>query len=273
MRQTFEDQADPSFGTLHLPLIRDAVERQGLDGFLIPHEDEHQNEYLPEANDRLAWATGFTGSAGAAVVLKDKAAIFVDGRYSLQVRDQVDVNLFEIRDLVEGGVPAWLESQLVAGQVIGYDPRLHSPDALERLRTAAGKAGATLKAVEPNPLDQAWGKARPAQPEAPVVPHPTEFSGEDSASKRARLGEALTRQGADAAVLTAPASIAWLFNVRGGDVIRSPLPLDQAILNADGSARLFLDPAKVTPDLPAWLGNEVRLETPGDLPQALAELR
>ncbi|MGZ5985618.1 MAG: aminopeptidase P family protein, partial [Caulobacteraceae bacterium] len=273
MRQTFEDQADPSFGTLHLPLIRDAVERQGLDGFLIPHEDEHQNEYLPEANDRLAWATGFTGSAGAAVVLKDKAAIFVDGRYSLQVRDQVDVNLFEIRDLVEGGVPAWLESQLVAGQVIGYDPRLHSPDALERLRTAAGKAGATLKAVEPNPLDQAWGKARPAQPEAPVVPHPTEFSGEDSASKRARLGEALTRQGADAAVLTAPASIAWLFNVRGGDVIRSPLPLAQSIMMADGSAQLFLDPAKVTPDLPAWLGNQVTLQPPDALPSVLKELK
>ncbi|MGZ3364533.1 MAG: aminopeptidase P family protein [Caulobacteraceae bacterium] len=273
MRQTFEDQADPSFGTLHLPLIRDAVERQGLDGFLIPHEDEHQNEYLPEANDRLAWATGFTGSAGAAVVLKDKAAIFVDGRYSLQVRDQVDVNLFEVRDLVDGGVPAWLESALVAGQVIGYDPRLHSPDALERLRTAAGKAGATLKAVEPNPLDQAWGKARPAQPEAPVVPHPTEFSGEDSASKRARLGEALTRQGADAAVLTAPASIAWLFNVRGGDVIRSPLPLAQSIMMADGSAQLFLDPAKVTPDLPAWLGNQVTLQPPDALPSVLKELK
>ncbi|HEY4030208.1 MAG TPA: aminopeptidase P family protein [Caulobacteraceae bacterium] len=272
MRQTFEDHADPSFGTLHLPLIRQAVERQGLDGFLIPHEDEHQNEYLPEANDRLAWATGFTGSAGAAVVMKDKAAIFVDGRYTLQVRDQVDLNLFEIRDLVDGGVPGWLENELVAGQVIGYDPRLHSPDSLERLRIAAQKAGASLKAVAPNPLDQAWGQARPAQPEAPVVAHPVKFSGEDSASKRGRLGEALAKQGADAAVLTAPASIAWLFNVRGGDVIRSPLPLSQAILMADGSARLFLDPAKVTADLPAWLGNQVTLETPDRLPAALADL-
>src|ERR1700712_421063 len=110
MRQTFQDQADPSFGALHLPLIRDAVARQGLDGLLIPHEDEHQNEYLPDANDRLAWATGFTGSAGAAVVLADKAAVFVDGRYTLQVRDQVDQGVFEIRDLVEGGVPAYLET-------------------------------------------------------------------------------------------------------------------------------------------------------------------
>src|SRR5215475_8674458 len=126
MRQTFDESTDPSFGPKHTPLIRRAMADQGLDGFLIPHEDEHQNEYLPAANDRLAWATGFTGSAGAAVILKDKAAIFVDGRYTLQVRDQVDESLFEIRDLVDGGVPAWLESQLVAGQVIGYDPRLHS---------------------------------------------------------------------------------------------------------------------------------------------------
>jgi Xaa-Pro aminopeptidase len=273
MRQTFQDQADPSFGTLHLPLIREAVARQGLDGLLIPHEDEHQNEYLPDANDRLAWATGFTGSAGAAVVLAEKAAVFVDGRYTLQVRDQVDLDLFEVRDLVEGGVPAYLESELKPGQVIGYDPRLHSPDALHRLRTAAEKAGATLKSVAANPLDQAWGAARPAQPQAPVVPHPLDFAGEDSAAKRARVGAALAAQGADAAVLTAPSSIAWLFNVRGGDVIRSPLPLSQTILRRDGSARLFLDPAKVTPELPAWLGNQVTLENPEVLPAALAELK
>ena len=273
MRQTFHDQADPSFGTLHLPLIREAVQRQGLDGFVIPHEDEHQNEYLPEANDRLAWATGFTGSAGAAVVLKDKAAVFVDGRYTLQVRDQVDLNLFEVRDLVDGGVSAWLEDALTAGQVLGYDPRLHSPDALDRLKRAAEKAGASLRAVADNPLDQAWGKARPGQPQAPIVAHPLEFSGEDSAAKRARIGADLDRQGADAAVLTAPASIAWLFNIRGGDVIRSPLPLGQAILMQDGSARLFLDPAKVTEGLPAWLGNQVTLEPPEALAGALAGLK
>jgi Xaa-Pro aminopeptidase len=273
MRQTFEDHADPSFGTLHLPLIREAAARQGLDGFLIPHEDEHQNEYLPEANDRLAWATGFTGSAGAAVVLKDKAAVFVDGRYTIQVRDQVDLSLFEVRDLVEGGLTAWLESELKTGQVVGYDPRLHSPDSLDRLKKAAEKAGASLKAVEANPLDQAWGGARPAQPQAPVVPHPLDYAGEDSAAKRARLGEALAQQGAGAAVITAPAGLAWLFNIRGGDVIRSPLPLGQAILAPDGSAQLFLDPAKVTEDLPAWLGNQVALQPPEALPAAIAALK
>ena len=273
MRQSFDEHTDPSFGSRHLPLIRKAMAEQGLDGFLVPHEDEHQNEYLPEANDRLAWATGFTGSAGAAVILKDKAAVFVDGRYTLQVRDQVDQSLFELRDLVDGGVAAYLESSIGKGQAIGFDPRLHSPDALAHLRAAAARAGGELKPVSANPLDLAWGAARPAQPRAPVVPHPLEFAGEDSASKRARVGQGLAHDGADAAVITAPASIAWLFNIRGGDVIRSPLPLGQAVLNADGTARLFLDPAKTTPELPAWLGNQVTLEPPDALPSALAELK
>jgi Xaa-Pro aminopeptidase len=272
MRQTFDETTDPAFGRRHTPLIRAAMARQALDGFLVPHEDEHQNEYLPEANDRLAWATGFTGSAGAAVILKDKAAIFVDGRYTLQVRDQVDTTLFEVRDLVEGGVPAYLGEVARPGWTIGYDARLHSPESLERIGAAARRAGASLKAVSINPLDEAWGESRPPQPRAPVTPHPLEFSGEDSKDKRARLGQHLEALGAKAAVITAPASIAWLFNVRGGDVIRSPLPLGQAILSADGSARLFLDPAKVSPDLPAWLGNTVSLERPEDLAKALADL-
>ena len=273
MRQTFNETTDRSFGPRHVPLIRQAMARQGLDGFLVPHEDEHQNEYLPAANDRLAWATGFTGSAGAAVILKDKAAVFVDGRYTLQVRDQVDEGVFEIRDLVEGGVPAYLETATGRGQTIGYDPRLHSPDALSRLKDAAEKSGATLTPVNDNPLDLAWGQARPAQPAAPIVPHPLAYAGEDSTAKRARIGAALTARGADAAVLTSPASLAWLFNIRGGDVIRSPLPIGQAILHSDGSARIFLDPVKVTAELPAWLGNQVRLETPDDLGQAIAELK
>src|SRR6185503_12857789 len=168
MRQTFDESTDRSFGPRHVPLIRKAMADQGLDGFVVPHENEH----LPAANDRLAWATGFTGSAGAAVILKDKAAIFVDGRYTLQVRDQVDQGVFEIRDLVEGGVPAYLETAAPKGGVIGYDPKLHSPDALDKLKTAAAKAGAELRPVTPNPLDAAWGATRPPQPTAPVVPHP-----------------------------------------------------------------------------------------------------
>jgi Xaa-Pro aminopeptidase len=272
MRQTFDETTDRGFGPRHVPLIRKAMADQGLDGLIVPHEDEHHNEYLPAANDRLAWATGFTGSAGAAVILKDRAAVFVDGRYTLQVRDQVDDAVFEVRDLVEGGVPAYLESATAAGEIIGYDPRLHSPEALDRLKSAAAKTGADLRPVSPNPLDAAWGRERPAQPVAPVHPHALDYAGEASAEKRARVGKAIQAQGADAAVLTAPASIAWLFNIRGGDVIRSPLPLSQAVLNSDGTARLFLDPAKVTEDLPAWLGNQVSLEPPSALAGALGEL-
>jgi Xaa-Pro aminopeptidase len=273
MRQTFDDHADPSFGSKHLPLIREELRKQGLDGFLIPHEDEHQNEYLPDANERLSWATGFTGSAGAAVVMADKAAVFVDGRYTLQVKAQIDSKLFEARDLVEGGVPLYLESETRSGQVVGYDPRLHSPDALGWLKIAAAKSGVTLKAVNDNPVDAAWAAARPKQPEAPITPHPVEFSGEESADKRARVGADVAKAGADAAVLTAPSSIAWLFNVRGGDVIRSPLPIGQAILNKDGTAELFLDPVKVTEGLPAFLGNQVTLSRPDDLPAALQALK
>src|SRR5437763_9312109 len=132
MRQSFDETADPSFGPRHTPLIRRAMAEQALDGFLVPHEDEHQNEYLPAANDRLAWATGFTGSAGAAVILQDKAAVFVDGRYTIQARDQVDPSTFEIRDRVEGSVPAYLAEAAKPGWTIGYDPKLHSPEALER---------------------------------------------------------------------------------------------------------------------------------------------
>jgi len=271
MRQSFDETTDPSFGARHLPLLRARLAEQGLDGFLVPHEDEHQNEYLPEANDRLAWLTGFTGSAGAAVVLTDRAAVFADGRYTVQVRAQVDAGQFEILGLEGEGVSAYL-AKAPQGAVIGFDPRLHSPESLATLRKAAASAGATLKPVEANPLDAAWGADRPAQPQAPVVPHEDRHSGESHAAKRARIGAAIAAAGADAAVLTAPSSIAWLFNVRGGDVIRSPLPLGQAIVKADGTAELFLDPAKVTNQLPAWLGDDVVLKPSDALDAALDAL-
>lgn len=269
MRQTFDESTDPAFGARHLPLLRARMAEQGLDGFLVPHEDEHQNEYLPEANERLAWISGFTGSAGAAVVLSDRAAIFTDGRYTVQVRAQTDGDLFERVDLA--ALPDWLEGAPV-GSVIGYDPRLHSPDALSVLRRAVLKAGGELRAVDANPLDLAWGDDRPAQPSAPVAPHEDRYAGESHADKRTRIGRAVAQAGADVVLLTAPASIAWLFNIRGGDVIRTPLPLAQAILEADGRARLFLDPRKVTNELPGWLGDAVSIEDPDGLPIALDAL-
>lgn len=271
MRQTFDETTSPAFGEKHLPLLRARMAEQGLDGFLVPHEDEHQNEYLPDANERLAWISGFSGSAGAGAVLKDRAAVFADGRYTVQVKAQVDPKQFEILDLENNGLARWLEGA-PKGAVIGYDPRLHSPDALTGLKAAAVKAGAELKPVDVNPLDQAWAD-RPPQPMAQVVPHADRYSGETAAAKRARIGKAIADKGADAAILTAPSSIAWLFNVRGGDVIRTPLPLAQAVVEADGSARLFIDPRKVSNELPGWLGDQVRVESPEALEEALEDLK
>jgi Xaa-Pro aminopeptidase len=270
--QTYDEPGGPALGRKHLPRLRKALKAAGLDGFIVPHEDEWQNEYVPAAYDRLAWATGFTGSAGAAVVFANEAAIFTDGRYTLQVRAQVDGDLFAYRDLVDGGPAAYLRERAPKGARIGFDPKLHSPDSLDRLRAAAEAAGAELMPVARNPIDEIWDD-RPALPAARVAPHPEQYAGESAGSKRHRLGESLVKDQADAVVITSPASIAWLFNVRGGDVSRSPLPLSEAILRADGTADLFLADEKISPELRQWLGNEVALRPSSDLAPALGELR
>lgn len=243
----------------NLPRLRDVLQAAGLDGFYVPHDDEYQNEYLPAANERLAWVTGFTGSAGAAIILADRAAVFVDGRYTVQAEDQVPEDLFERLGLPEPGPFGWLGDQSLTGKTLGYDPRLVSPNEAQRLADAAAKAGAILKAVDENPIDRAWA-GRPAQPLSPVIPHPLTHSGRDSADKRREIGDGLAGRGADATVLTSPASLAWLFNIRGGDVARSPLPLGRAILRKDATATLFLDPRKVSQDLAAHLGEGVDLQ-------------
>ncbi len=187
MFQTYDDHGGPALGRAHLPVLRRALARLKLDGFIVPHEDEYQNEYVPPAYDRLAWLTGFTGSAGAAVVFADEAAIFTDGRYTLQTRDQVDGDLFGYRDLVEGGPAAYIRERAKPGMRIGYDPRLLSPDTLEKYKAAAGAAGAELIAASPNPIDSEW-QDRPAIPMAPVLPHsldmPRSSSGQAQAARR-----------------------------------------------------------------------------------------
>jgi len=269
--QTYDDPGGPALGRKHLPRLRKALKAAGLDGFIVPHEDEWQNEYVPPAYDRLAWTTGFTGSAGAAIVLAEEAAIFVDGRYTLQVRAQVDGELFQYKDLIDGGPAAYLRERAPRGAKIGYDPKLHSPDSLEKLKGAAEAAGATLVPVTRNPIDEIWDD-RPPLPAARVEPHPETYAGESAASKRHRLGEGLSKEGADAAIITSPASIAWLFNIRGGDVARTPLPLGEAILRSDGTADLFLADQKVSLELKQWLGNEVAVRPSDDLPSALRDL-
>jgi Xaa-Pro aminopeptidase len=272
MRQTYEVIGGPAVGRASLPLLRATLKSMELDGLFIPHDDEYQNEYLPACYERLAWATGFTGSAGAAFVFQKSAIVFVDGRYTLQVKQQLAPKMFEVGDFIDPGPFGWLAKQMLAGLKIGYDPRVISPDSLEKLTDAAKKAGAELVATETNPIDVAWTD-RPAEPLAQVVPHDIAYSGESSSSKRARLGKILQDQRIDAAIITSPASIAWLFNIRGGDVSRTPLPLGRAFLYADGQAELFLNPSKVGAELGAHLGNEVSLRSANELERRMAKLQ
>jgi Xaa-Pro aminopeptidase len=251
--------------------LRRELAGRGFDGFVVPRSDEHQGEYVPPRGQRLAWLTGFTGSAGVAIVLRDKAAIFVDGRYTLQAAQQVDAAAFDIRHLVDEPPARWLETALTAGAVLGYDPWLHTPHDVARLRAAVEKAGATLRAVADNPLDRVW-LDQPAAPLAPVVPHEERFAGESAQSKRTRIGRALAEAGAAAAVLTMPESIAWLLNIRGGDVPHTPLPLSFAILRADGAVTLFIDRHKLAPGLDRHLGNAVTVMPPDALGPALDAL-
>jgi Xaa-Pro aminopeptidase len=254
-----------------LKLLRDRLATDGLAGFIVPRADEHQGEYVPLRGQRLAWLTGFTGSAGAAAVLQDRAAIFVDGRYTLQAGAQVDTQAYEIHHLIDEPPASWLAGTAAKGDAIGYDPWLHTPQEVERLKAGFERAGATLRAVERNPLDQVWD-ARPAAPLAPVFAQPESFAGESAADKRAHIGRALAENGAASAVLTMPESIAWLLNIRGGDVPHTPLPLSFAVLKADGAVTLFIDRRKLTPGLDRHLGNAVTIEAPERLGAALDAL-
>ena len=223
----------------------------------MPHSDEYQSEYLPECNERLAWLTAFTGSAGAAVVLRDKAAVFADGRYTLQVREQTDTKLFEPRDLVAEGPNGWLEANAPKGAKIGFDPWVHSAASADALRAAVTKAGATLVPTDGNPIDAVWSD-RPAAPAAKAVPHAMALAGESSESKRTRIAEQIKTLGADAAVVSLADSICWLLNMRGGDTPHTPFVLSYAILNSDGSTDLFMDGRKSSPELTQHFGNAVR---------------
>ncbi|MDX1711134.1 MAG: aminopeptidase P family protein [Rhodovibrionaceae bacterium] len=254
-----------------LDALRAELRRLGADGFVIPRADEHQGEYVPLRAMRLAWLTGFTGSAGQAVVLADKAAVFVDGRYTLQVASETDAALFARRHLTEEPPDEWIAENLPHGGRLGYDPWLHTRDQVRRLEAAAARAGGTAVALEENPLDAVWPDQPPA-PLAPVAPHPLEMAGRSSGDKRDQVAEALKKEGAQAVVLSLADSIAWLLNVRGGDVAHTPLPLSFALLRADGTADWFVDRRKLLPGLAEWLGKDVVIRSPEELDTALDEL-
>ena len=244
-----------------LTLLRQELRRRRLQGFLVPRADEHQGEYVPPSAERLAWLTGFTGSAGFAIVLEDQAVLFVDGRYTLQAAAEVDRSLFQFRHLHDDPPNRWLAKTLPAGTRVGYDPWLHTPDVVELMVQACRAAKAKLVPVRSNPLDAVW-RDRPAPPTAPLVLHPLEFAGRDAAEKRAEIAEMLTRDKVDTAVLTKPESIAWLLNIRGGDVPFAPMPLAFALIHADQTVDLFVDPKKLSAPVVDHLGPAVRLAPP-----------
>jgi Xaa-Pro aminopeptidase len=251
-----------------LASLRTELIRRGLDGFVVPRADEHQGEYVPRRSQRLAWLTGFRGSAGLAIVLADTAAIFIDGRYTLAVRAQVDTDAFVPLQIPEESPEAWIAANLPKGGKLGFDPWLQTVDGHERLARAAARAGGSFVPVEQNPIDAVWHD-RPAPPLAPVLPHPVEFAGETSEQRRRRIADIVAARGADVAFLTAPDSIAWLLNVRGGDVPRTPFALGFALLHTDGHVDLYMDRRKIPDRTVAWLGNAVTLAPPEELGAAI----
>jgi len=271
MFQSFETASDRSAVAGRVAALRGELAAQGVDGFLVPRADAHQGEFVPPHDERLAWLTGFTGSAGIAVVLAERAALFADGRYTLQAGQQTDTGVFEVVPSHETTPAKWLEQALGAGMVVGYDPWLHGKAEIDRMAEAARKAGASLKPLERNPVDAVWPD-QPPPPMGAVQAHPEALAGEAAAERRRRIGAALAEAGAEAAVLTQPDSIAWLLNIRGGDLRRSPVALGFALVRDDGSVGLYMEPDKIGGAVLAHLGNKVSVSAPDRLAEGLAAL-
>jgi Xaa-Pro aminopeptidase len=271
MFQSFDSTADPTQGVERVARLRVELARRGLDGFLVPRADEHQGEYVAKRSERLSWLTGFTGSAGAALVLADRALLFVDGRYTLQAREQADGGTFAIESLIENPPAKWLEQNAALGTRIGFDPWLHTLGDARALKKALEKRGATLVAVGDNPVDAIWDD-QPDAPAAPVEIHSESLAGELATDKLKRMAAAVKDAGADCAVLTDPASLAWAFNIRGGDVPHTPLALGFAIVAAEGLPAIYLDPKKLGIEQRAYLTQLADLRAPDDLTSDLAAL-
>ncbi|MBA4051720.1 MAG: X-Pro aminopeptidase, partial [Erythrobacter sp.] len=241
-----------------LAALREELRRRGLDGFVIPISDEHMSEYVGDYAQRLAWLTGFGGSAGFACVTLTHAAIFVDGRYTVQVREQVDGNLFEYRSVPKDTLGCWLGEVCESGAKIAYDPWLHTWAWVEALEKRVAAKGITMVPATSNPVDAVWAD-RPAPSPAIAIPHADDLAGRSSAEKRAAVADWLAKEGHDAVVIPALDSVAWLLNIRGADVAHTPVALSYVIAHKDGSAELFIAPEKVTPELTRHLGNAVTI--------------
>ena len=271
MFQTFDSAGDPAVGKPRVAMLREWLAQNGLDGFIVPRADEHQGEYVADRSARLKWLTGFSGSAGVAIVLRDRAFVFVDGRYTLQVRNEVDLSIFSIESLVDNPPASWIKDNLGKGARLGFDPWLHTTGEIKALKASAEQSGTTLVPLDRNPIDIIW-KDQPEPPLAPVELHPIAFAGELAKDKLARLAGAIEKEGATHAVLTDPSSIAWAFNIRGGDVAHTPLALGFAILAADGKHQLFMDQRKFSRQVAAYLTQLADLHDPAAFEGAVAGL-
>jgi len=255
-----------------LKALREQLKANQLDGFVVPLTDEHMSEYVGSYAQRLAWLTGFEGSAGSAVVLPEEAAIFVDGRYTLQVRQQVSATEWSYQSVPETSTTDWLKEHAPEGARIGYDPWLHTRDWVTKAKEALASRGAELVPVARNPIDEVW-KDRPEASKAHLIVQPDQYAGKSAAEKRTEIGDWLAKQHADAAVLSALDSIAWAFNIRGQDVTHTPVALAYALIHADGTSDLFVASEKIGPEVRQHLGNGVRLHERAEFESALADLK
>jgi Xaa-Pro aminopeptidase len=263
--QTFDSPTSPEQGPPRLAALRALMASEGWDALLVPRADRFQGEYVAPRDDRLAWLTGFTGSAGFALVTADHALVFVDGRYRVQVRAQV-APVFTPMDWPAQTHVAWLAEAFPDGAVLAYDPWLHTMEEIGRL--TRDLPSLTFRPVA-NPIDRIWPD-QPAPPAAPIFAHPLEFAGESHADKRRRLGRDLAAKGEAAALITLPDSVAWLFNIRGADIPRNPIAHAMALLRADGTAVLLTDPGKCA-EVADHLGPDIAVRPESDLAQVLAD--
>ena len=255
-----------------LSALRTELEKRELDGFVVPISDEHMSEYVGDYAQRLHWLTGFGGSAGSAAVLADKAAIFTDGRYTVQVREQVPANLYDYEDVPATNPIKWIAAHAPAGARIGYDAWLHGIEWAEQAERALAKKQITLVPLSDNPIDAIWID-RPAPSDAEAVAHDDALAGRSSADKRQQIADALQAEGQDAVVITALDSVAWLLNLRGRDIAHTPVALAYALVDADGTADLFVEDGKVGPDLARQLGNAVKIRARADFVPALEGMK
>ncbi len=270
--QSFDDSPEQAAAPARTAALRAELKRRGLDGFVVPRADRQQNEYLPASEARLAWLTGFTGSAGAAIVLAERAALFVDGRYTVQAAAQVDAKLFTVEHLVDSPPQQWLEQNLKSGAKLGYDPWLHTAENAEKLKKACATAGAELVAVDDNPIDALWTD-RPAPPIGAVSLRDIRFSGESTADKLKQIQAELKKLRADVLVVSDPLNVAWAFNIRGADVPHIPVALAFAAIPSEGRPMLYVDGAKLDNKVRHALEEFAAVRAPGDLVRDLAQLK